>query len=355
VINQNKTKKYPKIIVLVLTFNGKEYLDECLSSLLNQSYPNYEIWIIDNNSTDGLQDYVNNKFSQIKTFFFKTNHGYAKANNIGMKKAFKLDDTDFVLVINHDTKSDKNMLEELINCYEKNKKLNKKIGLIQPKILLFTHHQKINTLGNSSHYLGFGYCKDYLKKDNKNIKDKEIVSVSGAAMLVSRNYYENIGGFDEDFFMYNEDQNLSWLGLMHGYEHFLASKSIVFHRYSFNLKPYKLYHSEKNRILMILQNYKLKTIFLLFPIILFNEFLLLFYFLFKFQIILKFKANYYIIKNIKLILKKRKEIQRNRLISDKVIIQKFESILRFEGIKLWIFNIINPIYHLYFKILLSII
>ena len=334
-----------KIFVLILGYNDLKNLNECLNSLLNQDYKNYEIWFADNNSKDGSVEFINKNFKQVKTFQFNKNSGYAGGNNILIKKAFN-EGSDFCLVLNADTKVDKHLISSLVNSYEENSKKNK-VGLIQPVVMLYDQPKKINTIGNIIHYLGFGYCGNYLTKKIPD-KDKEIISVSGTAMFISKNYYEEVGLFDEDFFMYNEDQNYSWRGLMLGYKHFLSVNGKILHKYSFSKNKNKMYHSEKNRLMIIFENYEKKTLLKLLPIIILNELLMIFYSFFTGWFLLKMKSYVFIFENRENMKKNRQKIQKNRIVEDKKIIKKFESKLDFSVMNNPIIKIvINPIYIFY--------
>ena len=336
-----------KVFVLILGYNDLKNLDECITSLLDQDYKNYNIWFADNSSNDGSVEFLNKNFSQVKTFQFKENNGYAGGNNKLIKMAFKKN-ADFCLVLNADTKVDKNLLSSLVKSYEENLKSNK-VGLIQPAVMVYDQPNKINSIGNVIHYLGFGYCGNYLSNKIPKI-DKEIVSVSGTAMLISKDYYKNVGLFDEDFFMYNEDQNYSWRGLMLGYHHFLSIDGRIWHKYSFSKNKNKMYHSEKNRLMMIEENYEKKTLLKLLPINIFNEILMMIYSLFNGWFLQKINSYIFLIKNRKNIKTKKQKIQSQRIVNDEKIIKNFESKLDFEVMNNPIIkNVINPIFSAYRK------
>ena len=340
----------PKIAVLVLGYKAKENVDDCFFNLLNQDYKNYEVWFADNNSNDGAVEYIKRNFSKVKVISFDKNYGYAGGNNRMLKMAFNKG-ADFCMILNADIKVEKDLLTSVMATYERKKKLGTKVGLIQPVIMLFKKPELINTAGNIAHYLGFGYCGSYLSNKIPE-KDNEIVSVSGTAMLVSKKYYEEVGLFDEDFFMYNEDQNYSWRGLMRGYKHFLSAKGRIWHKYEFSKNKNKWFHSEKNRIKMVLENYEKKTLFLLLPILVINEILLVIYSLTDGWFVLKLMSYNYLIKNFKFILKRRKYIQENRVVKDKEIVGKFSGNLSFaEKDGFLIRKVVNHVYGLYFEII----
>ncbi len=349
--------KDPKVAVLVLCTNEKKYLKGVIHSLLLQTYKNLLIYILDNNSTDGSWKEVQNaKFKaqnqnlKLKTIQFKKNCGYAKGNNIGLKKAFG-EGADFCLVLNCDTILKKNTIEEMVKSYQDKKENKIRTGLIQPVILLAKDRKKVNSVGNVVHFLGFGYCQDYLKRYKPFKKDREIISVSGAAMLISKKYYEEIGGFDETFFMTSEDEDLSLRGFLAGYQHFLAKNAVIYHYYHFGRYKLNRYQEEKNRLKIILKNYSLKLILLLLPIFLANEIGIVFYSIFEGWFLLKLKSYFVVLHNLKNIIKNRRKIQADKVISDKFIFSKFKKTIHFKPVDNFLIrNLANPLYWFYYQI-----
>jgi hypothetical protein len=340
--------------VIVLTYNGKDNLKICLDSLRKQTYRNRSLYYYDQASHDGSHEYVKNNYPEVTCVRFPKNVGYAKGNNEGLKRAFN-DGAEVCLVLNDDTESEPDMIEELIASFTRAQKKNRKVGLVQPTILLFDKRTQINTIGNAIHYLGFGFCKDFLKRHPLTKEDQEITSASGAAMLITKEYFESVGRYDEDFFMYNEDQNLSWRGLLKGYTHFVSARSILYHKYDFHRSPLKIYHSEKNRIMILFENYSARTLLFIFPIFFLNEIIAILYAPFGKCFTQKMSSYWYLATHIRQILSKRKKIQSNRTVPDKNVLEKFESELIFEVMKnpLLIY-LINPLYHLYYNILLKL-
>jgi GT2 family glycosyltransferase len=138
-----------------------------------------------------------------------------KANNIGMRYVFEKN-YEACILLNPDTVSDYKMVENLLRTYFlKSKKA--KIGLIQPLLLLHDQPDLINSSGNPIHFLGFGYAGNYLKNKNIIQSDAEVLSATGGAALITKDFFLATGGFDQSFFMYCEDQNMCWQGLVFGY------------------------------------------------------------------------------------------------------------------------------------------
>jgi len=99
--------KQPKIAVIIINWNGKHLLEECLSSVENQNYNNYRIIFIDNGSKDKSVKFVGEKFPDVKIISLDKNTGFAKANNIGMHKAFEDSEVEYVAILNNDAMVEK--------------------------------------------------------------------------------------------------------------------------------------------------------------------------------------------------------------------------------------------------------
>src|SRR3989338_3853888 len=118
-----------KLSVVVLNWNGKQYLNNCLGSLSKQNYKDFEVILVDNGSTDGSVDYVRKNFPKARVIENKKNLGFTIGNNIGIEKS----KGRYVFILNNDTKLDKSCLKELVNVMDS----NKKIGMVSAKMLFF--------------------------------------------------------------------------------------------------------------------------------------------------------------------------------------------------------------------------
>ena len=315
-----------KVGVLILGYNNLEYLKKCFNGILIQDYKNIFIYYDDNGSKDDSIAFVKNNYSNIKVRSFNNNYGYAKGNNVLLKIAFE-DGMNLCFVLNPDTVLKKNTVSNLINSYNLHKNRGLRVGLMQPVILLDQDRSKINTVGNAVHLMGFGFCKDYMKKYIPIRNDREILSVSGTGMLISKELYENIGAFDEDFFMYNEDQDLSIRSFLSGYKNFLSSKSVMYHKYNFSKNKDKWFYSERNRLLIMLKNYPSKLLLFLAVPFFITEILALIYSLFTGWFFQKILSYVDVVKKIITGYKKRKPFT-----VDKNYIKRLEYSLNFKPI-----------------------
>lgn len=343
--------KPPFVSVILVSYNSEKDIKECLNSLKEQSYKNFNIFLVDNNSSDNTINIVKQNYPEVGIIENKKNYGFARGNNIGIKQAFKDKNVKYIALLNLDTVVDKNWLIELIRVIDKHNDL----GSIQSKILFYDKKNLINTSGNKIHFLGLGYCGDYMEKD-KNIAENTITYSSGGSVLFTRKALEDVGLFDDDLFMYHEDLDLGWRLMLSGYKNFLAPNSIVYHKYRFSGNKDKFYFMERNRFICIIKNYNINTLIKISPMLLLFEIGLLGYSIKMGFFMQKIRAYRDTILTLGKTLKKRKIIQGNRKIDDKEIIKIFTSKIEFEEVNNPILNkFANPLLEIYGRLINKLI
>jgi len=340
-----------KVAIIIVNYNGLEYLSDCLTSLLNLDYPkeDYKVILIDNSSIDDSINFVRNNFPQVEIIASKANLGFAAGNNIGMQKALA-GNFDYVCLINQDTISEPDFLKKLVEAADS----DENIAAVQPRIMLYPEKDKVNSLGNSIHYLGFGFSSGGYQKFDGNLEPNEIAYASGAALLIKTNVLKKIGLFDPDFFMYHEDLDLGWRMRMAGYKILVVPAAVIYHKYEFSKSIKKYYFMERNRLICLLENYKLATLILIFPAWLVME-IGLFLFSLKsgfWSEKLKVYGYFLRIKNWRKITGGRRAKGAIRAKSDKEIVKLFTGKIEFQEIDNFILKkIANPIFNLYWQII----
>lgn len=334
------------VSIIVVTYNSQEYIESCLQSVLKTDHPNFEAIVVDNGSTDETLEMVR-KFPKVRLIKTKRNLGYAGGNNLGVQNG----KGEYVAILNPDTQVSPGWLEPLLKAVNQ-----PRIGVCQPKVMLAQDKKTINLSGKTVHFLGFDWLTDYGKKDSSMIQ-REIVSFSGSAFLVSKEIFQNLGGFDPDYFMYYEDGDLSWRLRSAGYKILFVPESVVYHHYKFQPKEkyqqarQKFYYLERNRLVTLIKNYSLKTLILLSPAIKFMEKGMGFYFFTRGWWWEKPKGYFWIIKNLPTILEKRKKVQKMRKFSDQEIIKDFVSKIEFREFDNFLLrNIANPVLSFYWRL-----
>lgn len=345
------------ISIIIVNWNGKKYLHECLDSIYDQSYQDFEVILVDNGSTDGSQ-YNDTRVELVNNY---KNLGFTKANNIGVANA----KGDWVVFLNYDTVVHKDWLLELMNTALYNSYKYKSPAAACSRILIYNDGSRVweegadkDTLVNADgidvNYLGISWCSNYKRKFEPT-EDKEIGCASGCSLMIKKSVFEEIGGMDDDYFMYHDDVDLSLRIRLAGYKIFLSSKSLVSHKYEFKRQTKdKFFNLEKNRLMTLLKCYRKKTLFLLGPAFIFHELCICGYSLISGTIVDKLRSYLYILKNIKSILKKRSRIVRR--ISDREILTAMKGSICFEEIDNPVLKyVMNPVLSAYFKIAKMII
>jgi GT2 family glycosyltransferase len=273
--------------------------------------------------------------------------GFAGGNNVAMRQILESKEYKYIVLLNIDTVVDKDWLTELVRRAE----LDSQIGAVQSLILLHDQPDLINTSGNQMHYLGFGWCGSYgLRVTGYGLRVLEIGYASGAAVLYRADVLRQVGLFDEKFFMYHEDLDLSWRIRLVGYKVVLAPKSLVYHKYQFSRNKKKWFWSERNRLWCFFSNYSLRTIILFLPIFIFMELGILLYSLIDGWFEEKIRSYGEILGSIDYIIKKRRQVQRIRRESDKAVLEYLTAKLDFAEIKNPLINYLaSPILEGYFK------
>lgn len=266
-----------KIAIILINYKdyAQKYLDDCLNSIRELDYQGeFVLYIVDNESSDETYRYLQEKAPEAKIIQNEKNDGFAKGNNDAIKQAFA-DACNYIYLLNMDTISDKSSLTEMMKSIES----EDEIGAVQARLMLHPETDKINSLGNNTHFLGFGFCNAYNEKyQPEKVFDKtKIFYPSGAAVLFKREVLEKTGLFDEEYFMYNEDQDLGWRVWLAGHQVVLAKEAVVYHKYQFSRSVSKYYFMDKNRIITALKNYKIISLITFFPAFLLMEIGLLFF------------------------------------------------------------------------------
>lgn len=260
-----------KVAVIVLTYNGEDYVDKCLSSLRHvYDSDDYEprVIVVDNASEDRTKEIVRERYPSARLIEGGVNAGFAEGNNIGMRAALEWG-ADYVYLLNQDASASVGFLSEALKVAES----DKKTGSVQSLILLEPDRNLINSSGNAIHFLGLGYSMDYRRplEEWKNEGVKEIAYASGAGVLYASGALGEVGLFDGDLFLYHEDLDLGWRMRIAGYKNVLAPDSRVYHQYEFSKSITKYYYMERNRYIVLFKNFRTWTLVLLFPFLLASE------------------------------------------------------------------------------------
>lgn len=236
--------KNPIVSVIVVNWNGKEYLDACLSSLKSQSFSDIETIVVDNGSADGSVEFIEKKYSDIRVIKNIKNYGFATGNNIGIRAS----KGKYIATLNNDAMAERDWLKNLISAAEK----RKDIAMFAPKILSYSNTSLIESSGMLVYPDAIAKCRGYLEKDGEKYNRMENVLLpSACAALYRKDALLAAGLFDDDYFAYCEDIDLGLRIRMLGFDCIYVPEAKVYHHYSATSRdnlPFKMYLIERNRL-----------------------------------------------------------------------------------------------------------
>ncbi|HXY55141.1 MAG TPA: glycosyltransferase family 2 protein [Nitrospirota bacterium] len=241
---------------MIVNWNGKHLLGECLESLRRQTFQDFEIVIVDNDSRDGSVEYIRERYREVNLVTLPVNKGFAGGNNAGIRIA----SGSYIALLNNDTKTDPTWLENLIKEAES----NPAAGMLACKILSYSDPDIIDNVGLLIYRDGLARGKGRLERDRGQYDQKgEALFPSGCAGLYRRNLLEETGLFDEEFFAYADDVDLGLRGRLTGWGCVYVPAAKVYHKYSSSSASYsslKAFLVERNRVWVLLKYYPAELI-----------------------------------------------------------------------------------------------
>jgi GT2 family glycosyltransferase len=249
--------KNPLISILILNYNGKHLLKLCLDSVLEQNFTDYELVVVDNNSNDDSVAYIRENFTKAKLVKNTENFGFAKGNNIGIKACTG----EWIFFLNNDTILEENCLEFLAKHIE-NKKTEQLIFM--PLMLKADSPELVDSAGDMLYPWGYAYKYGKVLANKPEFSEyREIALACCGAAVFNKELLKKLNGFDEDFFLYYEDVDLSLRARHLGAEIWLVPQAKVLHKGSATIgkrNSQRLYYIERNRFFTKLKNFPLLTL-----------------------------------------------------------------------------------------------
>jgi GT2 family glycosyltransferase len=353
--NLGHEHRLPRVSVIIVNFNGQDYLENCLVSLQQQTYPDYEIILVDNASSDRSIEIAQQYADDVKLVISGHNLGFAGGNNLGVQHTTG----DYLAFLNPDTIVQPAWLIELVNAMT----TIDRAGLATAKILLLSEPDRINTCGNDVHFTGIPTVRGWRLPASSMDQIEEVCSVSGACFLMRKQVFVEIGGFSDDFFLYCEDNDLAWRAQLAGYSCWYVPTSVVFHRYAPRFGADKFYFLERNRYRVVLQNLRWKTIVLLFPALALSDIITWGYALLQGRkhAVAKLRVYGWFLTHWKTVAAARREVARFRRAPDRELLERCSSRLSYglaaneSAISRIASRIFDPIFFGLYRVCLAII
>ena len=312
-----KSNLNPLVSIIILNYNAGNLLLNCVDSVFKSTYPNFEVLVVDNISTDNSHVLCKEKFEKIRLIENKENLGYCEGNNVGIRNA----NGEFIVILNPDTTVEPNWLDHLMSAYNEFGE-----GLYQPKFFSLNEKLVLQSTGNMLHIFGFGFARDKGKIDDEKMESIEKINyASGTCLFTSKIVLDKIGLLDPFLFLYHDDLDLGWRAAHIGINSFYVPKSIIYHAESYSIKwsSKKFYWLERNRKYCLLTHYSKETYAKMrFSLFLVDLCVWLFY-LSKGFLGAKIKAELDIFRNRKTIKIRHNQLEKMKIVSDKDLIEKF--------------------------------
>lgn len=240
----------PFVFIIVLNWNGKEHLKECLDSLSVLDYPNYQLVMVDNASHDGSVEFVKINYPGVHLIRSEKNLGFAEGNNLGIRFALS-QGADYVVLLNNDTRVEPDFLTHLIQRGEE----EKEIGVLGGKVLMYFDPRIINSTGVNLNQFAYGWDRDF-GEENLEVKRErgEVLAVSGCLMAIKKEVFEKIGLLDPNFFSYYEDVDFCirvWKETHFRVEY--VPQSVIYHKFSASVSG----KSRLKKYLMLKNQYRI--------------------------------------------------------------------------------------------------
>ncbi|MGI6019996.1 MAG: glycosyltransferase family 2 protein [Lachnospiraceae bacterium] len=255
----------PKTAVIIPNYNGIKYLKACLNSLKRQSVSDFDIIVVDNDSTDGSAYIIEKEYPEIKLIKMTENLGFSAAVNAGIKACRK---HDYVILLNNDTVAGVHFVEELERCIEK----DERIFSCQAKMLRNDQPKLLDDGGDFYCALGWAFARGKDRPASSLREDTDIFYSCAGAAIYRVSILKEIGIFDDRQFAYLEDCDIGWRARIHGYRNVFASRSVVKHVGSASSgsrhNEFKVKNSAPNSIYIIYKNMPILQIIINIPFLL---------------------------------------------------------------------------------------
>ncbi len=236
----------PLISVVVLNWNGLDYLDRCLESLERQNFRDFEVVLVDNGSTDGSVERVRERCGEIfRLVLLPENRGFCGGNNVGIRASRGR----LIALLNNDTEVDPDWLATLAAAAERS---GPRVGMWASRVMIDSRRTHFDSTGLLVYPDGICRSRGWLEKDvGQYDAEEEILAPNGCAALYRRDLLDEVGLFDERYFAYMEDLDLGLRGQLAGWRCLYEPGAVVYHKKSSTTgkhSKFKAFYVERNRI-----------------------------------------------------------------------------------------------------------
>jgi len=239
----------PTVTIVIVNWNGRHYLDECLSAVRSLEGVDYETLLVDNASTDGSVEHVRTQFPWVRVVALDVNRGFAGGNNAGVREARGR----VIALLNNDAVPDSRWLRALVDGLDE----EERFALVTSRIVYMHDPTIVDSAGDGMLTWGGAYKRFHGASVELARESGEVFGICGAACAMPRAVFDELAGFDEDFFVSHEDVDLSYRARLRGYRCRYVADAVVRHRGSATLgraSRFAVFHGQRNLEWVYLKN-----------------------------------------------------------------------------------------------------
>ena len=250
-----------EVSVVIPNYNGEKYLRDCLDSLNEQTFRDFELIVVDNGSEDDSVKIVRDRFPQARIERLDKNYGFSRAVNDGIKMA----KAPYVILLNNDTRADKDYIKELYLAITG----DERIFSVNPKMLQMYKPGLIDSAGDMYCCLGWAFARGKDSPGQAYDKRRDIFSACAGAAIYRKSVFDVIGYFDEKHFAYLEDVDVGYRARINGYRNVYEPRAVIYHAGSgmsgSRYNTFKINLSSRNNVYMAYKNMPLLQLILNLP------------------------------------------------------------------------------------------
>jgi GT2 family glycosyltransferase len=311
----------PVISIIILNWNGRKFLKECLDSLLVQTFREFETILVDNGSSDGSVLFVRENYPWVRLVLLSENLGFSEGNNRGLLVCRG----SFIVTLNNDTRVAPGFLAEMLGSADP----ERKIGMVAAKIVAYLEPGRIDGVGVKIAKNGMAYNIGVGETDRGQFDAPErVFGPCAGAALYCRAMLDQVGFFDPEFFAYQEDTDLAWRGRLAGWKCVTAPKALVYHIHSATsgkMSAFTVYHVQRNKWCVVFKNWPLGIILKHLPSIIACDAAALLLAVMTGRGIAALRARIDVLRNLRRVLDGRRKVQELKKLSNMDIEGLFSS------------------------------
>ncbi len=243
------------VSAIVLAYGSEPWLRRSVHTLLDSRDVDVEVVLVDNGCTDGAVDELRG-LAGLTLVGDGSNLGFSAGNNLGVAAS----SGDLVALVNGDLVAAPDMLARLAEVATR-----PEVGVVGASVRLADDPERLNSAGNEIHFLGFSWCGHFGERAEDAVVAPELATVMGAALMLRRDTWDRLGGFEPEYFAFHEDADLCWRAHQLGLRVVYAPQAVGVHRYEFGRVGRKMYLAERNRLIFVVSCWERATLLLLAP------------------------------------------------------------------------------------------